>query len=282
MGASIVLLGGSGMLGRAFREVLTERGVAHDALGRERVDLGKPASVAAGIPDGTRTVINCAAWTDVDGAEQQEELATRINGESVGSLAERCRELGAVLVHFSTDYVFDGNARAPYAVDHAIAPLNAYGRSKAVGERLVRAAGGEHLVLRTSWLYAPWSKNFVRTMLRLGAERPSIRVVDDQVGRPTSAESLARLSLGLLERGARGTLHVTDGGQCSWFELARETLRLAGSPCVVEPCSSSEYPRPAKRPAYSVLDLAATVAYVGEPPAWQENLRSVVARAEPG
>jgi dTDP-4-dehydrorhamnose reductase len=233
------------------------------------------------VSPGTSVVLNCAAWTNVDGAEKEEPAATQINGHAVGCLAEACKREGAVLVHYSTDYVFDGNASSPYAVDHPRAPLNAYGRSKAVGEQLVEQVGGEHLVLRTSWLYAPWAKNFVRTMLRLGSQKPSIRVVSDQVGRPTSAESLAAISLRLLEREARGTLHVTDSGQCSWFELAREALRLAGSPCDVQPCTSAEYPLPAKRPSYSVLDIEPTIALVGPLPSWQDNLASVVSRAEP-
>jgi dTDP-4-dehydrorhamnose reductase len=281
MPAPLLLLGASGMLGRAFRELLGARGIAYRAPELDEVDFADLDSVRRSVAAGTGVVLNCAAWTNVDLAEKEEVTATRINGDAVGCLAERCKEVGAVLVHYSTDYVFDGNASSPYAVDHPRAPLNAYGRSKAAGERLIEQVGGEHLLLRTSWLYAPWAKNFVRTMLRLGAQKPSLRVVNDQLGRPTSAESLAEISLRLLEREARGTLHVTDSGQCSWYELARTTLELVRSPCKVEPCSSSEYPTPAKRPSYSVLDLAPTIALVGAPPSWQDNLKSVVSRVEP-
>jgi dTDP-4-dehydrorhamnose reductase len=269
------------MLGRAFRQLLDARGIAYRAPELDEVDFAELDSVRRSVSADTPLVLNCAAWTNVDGAEKEEPAATRINGDAVGCLAERCKQVGAVLVHYSTDYVFDGNATSPYAVDHPRAPLNAYGRSKAVGERLIEQVGGEHLVLRTSWLYAPWAKNFVRTMLRFGSQKPTLRVVDDQVGRPTSAESLADITLRLLDRQARGTLHVTDSGQCSWYDLARTTLALVGSPCKVEPCSSSEYPTPAKRPSYSVLDLAPTIALVGNPPSWQDNLKSVVSRAEP-
>jgi dTDP-4-dehydrorhamnose reductase len=269
------------MLGRAFRQLLDARGVAYRAPDLDQVEFTNLDSVRQSVQPGTGVVINCAAWTNVDGAEKEEATATRINGDAVGCLAERCKAVGAVLVHYSTDYVFDGNAGSPYAVDHPRAPLNAYGRSKAAGEQAIEQVAGEYLLLRTSWLYAPWAKNFVRTMLRLGAQKPSLRVVDDQVGRPTSAESLAEISLRLLEREARGTLHVTDAGQCTWYELARATLQLASSSCKVEPCTSAEYPLPAKRPSYSVLDLAPTIALVGEPPSWQDNLRSVVSRAEP-
>jgi dTDP-4-dehydrorhamnose reductase len=281
MRGPLLLLGGAGMLGRAFRQLLDARGIEYRAPDLDEVDFTNLDSVRRSVSTGTSVVLNCAAWTNVDLAEKEEAAATQINGEAVGCLAEACKRAGAVLVHYSTDYVFDGNASAPYAVDHPRAPLNAYGRSKAVGERLIEQASGEHLLLRTSWLYAPWAKNFVRTMLRLGAQKPSLRVVSDQVGRPTSAESLAELTLRLLERDARGTLHVTDSGQCSWFELAREALALAGSPCDVQPCTSAEYPLPAKRPSYSVLDIEPTIALIGPLPTWQDNLRSVVSRAEP-
>jgi dTDP-4-dehydrorhamnose reductase len=281
MRGPLLLLGGAGMLGQAFRRLLDARGIEYRAPDLDEVDFTDLDSVRRSVSPGTSAVLNCAAWTNVDLAEKEEAAATQINGAAVGCLAEACKRAGAVLVHYSTDYVFDGNASSPYAVDHPRAPLNAYGRSKAVGERLVEQASGEHLVLRTSWLYAPWAKNFVRTMLRLGAQKPSLRVVSDQVGRPTSAESLAEITLRLLERDARGTLHVTDSGQCSWFELAREALALAGSHCKVEPCTSAEYPLPAKRPSYSVLDLTPTIALIGPLPSWQDNLRSVVSRVEP-
>ena len=276
-----LLLGGSGMLGRAFCELLDRRGERYTAPATPGdLDFNDLDSLKRGVPEGTRTVLNCVAWTDVDGAEQNEAAATRVNGDAVGHLAERCKELGALLVHYSTDYVFDGGARAPYTVEHPLAPLNAYGRSKAVGERLLQAAGGEHLLLRTSWLYAPWAKNFVRTMLQLGKQKSSLRVVDDQVGRPTSAESLAALSLQLVEQSARGTFHVTDGDQCSWYDFAREILVLGESKGTVEPCTSAEFPRPAKRPSYSVLDVTRTTALLGPLPSWRDNLASVVARVE--
>jgi dTDP-4-dehydrorhamnose reductase len=277
-----LLLGGSGMLGRAFCELLDARGERYSAPATPGdLDFNDLEGLKRGIPEGTRVVLNCAAWTDVDGAEQKEAAATRVNGDAVGAMAERCKELGALLVHYSTDYVFDGEAHAPYPVDHPLAPLNAYGRSKAVGERLLQALGGDHLLLRTSWLYAPWAKNFVRTILQLGKQKSSLRVVNDQVGRPTSAESLAALSLRLVEQSARGTFHVTDGEQCSWYDFAREILALGESKCTVEPCTSAEYPRPAKRPSYSVLDISRTESLLGPLPSWRENLASVIRRVEP-
>jgi dTDP-4-dehydrorhamnose reductase len=266
------------MLGRAVVEALASRGVQHQVADRGRVDLSRRESLSSGIPTGTAAVINCTGWTNVDAAEAQEEEATLINGHAVGQLAERCKELGAVLVHYSTDYVFSGDASEPYAIDHPRAPLNAYGRSKAVGELLLEQSGAEHLLIRTSWVYAPWGKNFVRTIVGAAQKRPTLRVVNDQLGRPSSAEQLAETSLALLGAGARGTFHGTDAGACTWFELARTAVRLAGLPAQVDPCSSSEYPSPARRPSYSVLDLSRTEAVIGPRKSWQESLASVVPR----
>jgi dTDP-4-dehydrorhamnose reductase len=223
-------------------------------------------------------VINCAAYTDVDGAEVDESAATAVNGEGVGALAERCREVGALLVHYSTDYVFDGEGTAPYATDHPTRPVNAYGRGKLAGEVALRQAGGEHLLIRTSWLYAPWGKNFVLTIAGLAAERPELRVVDDQRGRPTSAVQLAALSAKLIRARARGTFHVCDGGECTWFDLATEVARLVSPACTVQPCTSAEFPRPAKRPAYSVLDCSAAEAITGPPREWRPMVQETLAR----
>jgi dTDP-4-dehydrorhamnose reductase len=274
----VLVLGATGMLGRAVALALASRGVQHQVAGRERVDLSRRESLSRGIPSGTAAVINCTGWTNVDAAETQEEEATLINGHAVGQLAERCKQLGAVLVHYSTDYVFSGDASEPYAVDHPRAPLNAYGRSKAVGERLLEQSGAEHLLIRTSWVYAPWGKNFVRTIVGAAQKRPTLRVVSDQLGRPSSAEQLAETSLDLLGAGARGTFHGTDAGECTWFDFARAAVQLAGASAQVDPCSSSEYPSPARRPSYSVLDLSRTEALIGPRKSWQESLASVVPR----
>jgi dTDP-4-dehydrorhamnose reductase len=228
------------------------------------------------VHDKTRVVINCAAYTDVDAAETHEADAMAVNATGVELLAQRCRSIGALLVHVSTDYVFDGDARVPYRVHEPRRPQNAYGRSKARGEELLLATGCEHLLLRTSWLYAPWGKNFVDTIARAGRERPSLRVVDDQRGRPTSAQYLAERSLALVEQRARGIFHVTDGGECTWFEFAREIVARSGGTAKVEPCTSAEFIRPAKRPAYSVLDLSATEGRLGVSKPWQDNLAAVL------
>ena len=196
---------------------------------------------------------------------------------ALGALAAHARRTGSLLVAFSTDYVFDGAATSPYTVDHPRAPINAYGRSKAAGEEALEAAGAAYLNLRTSWLYAPWSKNFVRTIAAAARTRPVLRVVDDQRGRPTSTRTLVDTTLALVARGARGTLHVTDQGECTWHGLATEVARVVAPGCVVEPCASSEFPRPARRPAYSVLDLAETERLLGHAlPPWQASLASVL------
>ena len=279
--APVLIAGGAGMLGRAWRELLAAVGVEHHSADVGEIDITTDAGagVIAGGP--WRTVINCAAWTNVDAAEKDEAAATEVNGRAVARLADACRRRGALLVHYSTDYVFDGRATTPYRTDHPRAPLNAYGRSKAVGEEALERSRAEHLLIRTSWLYAPWGNNFVRTISRLAHERPTLRVVNDQRGRPTSAEHLARATAALITAGARGTLHATDGGECTWFDFAAEIVRVGDSTCRVEPCTTAEFPRPAKRPAYSVLDLSAAEGMIGPMPPWRDNLRDVMRRLEP-
>ncbi len=277
-----LIVGARGMLGRALRERLTARGESFEGVDLPEFDLTQEAQVEAQLEKTRyRAVLNCAAYTNVDGAETDEAAATRANGEAVRVLAQACAKRGVPLVHYSTDYVFPGESDHPYRIDEPHAPLNAYGRSKAVGERAVWDAKGPHLVLRTSWLYAPWANNFVRTIYKASRDRDELKVVDDQRGRPTSAEHLAQVTLALLDKEARGTLHVTDGGECTWFDFASEIVRIAGHRARVLPCTSAEFPRPAKRPAYSVLDLGPTEALVGPMRDWRENLADVMARLEP-
>jgi dTDP-4-dehydrorhamnose reductase len=189
---SVVLISPDGMLGRAWAELLASRSIAFRGLTYPTFDMTNDEYVRAGIAAGTTLVINCAAWTDVDGAEAREPEATRVNGVAVGALARRCAEVGAFLIHYSTDYVFDGKATTPYATDQGRDPLNAYGRGKAIGEELIVASGCQHMIARTSWLYAAWGNNFVRTIDKLARERASLRVVNDQHGRPTSAVQIGR------------------------------------------------------------------------------------------
>lgn len=282
MSHRFLIIGANGMLGRAWLEECRGRGVPATGVDRPVLELTRPETIREVVEPHWTHVINCAGWTDVDGAETQEDAATAVNARGVGYLAERCKQTGSVLVHYSTDYVFDGQASSPYPVEAPRRPVNAYGRSKARGEEALESCGGRYLMARTSWLYAPWGKNFVRTIGALAAERPTLRVVNDQRGRPTSAEHLARATQALLRRGVLGTFHVTDGGECTWFEFAREIVRLRAGACRVEPCASGDFPRPAKRPAYSVLDLSRAESLIGAMPGWRENLAAVMPRLEEG
>lgn len=295
-GRRALVLGGTGMLGRAVVPLLRSAGATVDAPARGQADLLNAAAIESAVnavavasgsgakDEHSRPVcINCAAWTNVDGAESDEAGATRINGDAVAALADSCLRHRVTLVHFSTDYVFDGAGREPYAVDAPRAPVNAYGRSKAAGEEAIQCrlgAGLDALVIRTSWLYAPWGANFVRTIARFGREKPVLKVVNDQRGRPTSCDTLSRTTIELLAAGARGFFHGTDAGECTWFDFAREIVRLTGGRAAVEPCTTAEFPRPAKRPAYSVLDLTPTQRLIGPMTPWNDALAAVTPRLE--
>jgi dTDP-4-dehydrorhamnose reductase len=279
--APVLLLGDRGMLGRAFRELFAAKQRPFTGLDLPELDIAKADQVEPLLAKPWSTVINCAAYTNVDGAETDEAAALRANGTAPGVVAAACARARVPLVHFSTDYVFAGDASAPYAVDAPLRPLGAYGRSKAAGETAIRQSGAEFLIVRTSWLYAPWANNFVRTMARLTRDKPEVKVVNDQRGRPTSAQHLAAATLALVDRGTRGTMHVTDGGECTWYEFTVEIARQLGRSAIIRPCTTAEFPRPARRPAYSVFDLAPVEAILGPMPAWQANLASVLAQLEP-
>jgi dTDP-4-dehydrorhamnose reductase len=249
-----LVTGAGGMLGRDLRIVLVEAGET-DVVAATRADLDvtDPAAVRDAVI-GADVVLNAAAWTDVDGAESAEEAATAVNGHAVRTLAAVA---GKRLIHLSTDYVFDGAATSPYPEDTAPAPANAYGRGKAIGEQAVLAAGGS--VVRTAWLYGAHGPNFVRTMLRLAAERDTVTVVDDQQGPPTWSYLLARQVVALAGataagRAKPGAYHGTAAGSTTWYGLARAVFAEAGlDPERVHPTTSDRFPRPAVRPAYSVL-----------------------------
>ncbi|MFN3166514.1 MAG: dTDP-4-dehydrorhamnose reductase [Phycisphaeraceae bacterium] len=275
---TILLIAPEGMLGTAWCELLEKQGIPYRTAALPEFDITDPNAIKRFVTPDIGVVVNCCAYTNVDGAETSEDMATLVNGTGVGYLAEACRQADALLVHYSTDYVFNGHATEPYKVDGAVEPCNAYGRSKAEGEREIREHQCEHLILRTSWLYAPWGNNFVLTIAKLAKEKDSLKVVNDQHGRPTSAQHLAATSLKLINEGARGILHVTDGGRCSWYEFAKAIAQHANPACTIEPCGSDQYPRPAVRPAYSVLDLEPTQAIVGEMPSWETNLGLVLDR----
>jgi dTDP-4-dehydrorhamnose reductase/4-ketoreductase len=272
-----LVTGASGMLGQDTVRELRERGEDVTGLDRTALDIAEPGSVRQAFDDHRPdVVVNCAAYTAVDDAETDEARALRVNGEGPRLLARACAAHGARLVHVSTDYVFSGEARGtPYPEDHAPAPRTAYGRTKLAGERAVLAEHqGGAVVLRTAWLYGAHGRNFVRTMLELEARRDTLDVVDDQRGQPTWSADVAALVADLGAGDARGVLHATNSGEATWFELAREVFRLAGAdPERVRPTDSRSFPRPAPRPAYSVLGHARWRETGLEPPRdWRSAL----------
>ncbi|MEA2683762.1 MAG: dTDP-4-dehydrorhamnose reductase [Chloroflexota bacterium] len=206
------------------------------------------------IESDAEVIFNAAAYTAVDRAESEPELAMTINGTAPGVIAAAAAETGALLVHFSTDYVFDGSARAPIPEDAPAAPLGVYGRTKLAGEEAVRAVGARALVVRTAWVYGLRGNNFITTVLRVSRAQGRMKVVDDQRGSPTWARDLAVGALRLADVGRAGTYHLTNGGSCTWYELACEVVKLAGIEATITPITTAEYPTPARRPAYSVLD----------------------------
>jgi dTDP-4-dehydrorhamnose reductase len=268
----VLVTGADGQLGRALAPYLA----AHQAMpaGRQALDVTDEAAVHAAMrrwqPD---VVINCAAYTDVDGAEQHPEQAMRVNGEGVRHLALGCQETGAALVQISTDYVFDGRNPQPYRIDNATNPLSVYGRSKFLGERYALDLLERVYVVRTSWLYGIGGRNFIETMLRLGQERTEVRVVTDQRGAPTFADDVARAVVDLMTARRFGVYHVTNQGATTWFDFARRIYAGAGMTVGVVPITSADLARPARRPENSVLDphpLKETIGYLL--PSWEDAL----------
>lgn len=244
-------------------------------LGREDADLADPAACGAAIAvHAPRAVINAAAWTAVDKAEAEEAAATVINGDAPGAMAQACAARGIPFVHISTDYVFDGAGDTPFAPDHPTAPLGAYGRSKLAGERAVRAAGGPHVILRTSWVFSAHGANFLKTMLRLGATRESLTVVADQIGGPTPARAIAEACLRISEYllvnpQDSGIHHFAGAPDVSWADFAREIMAQAQLPCTITDIPTSAWPTPARRPANSRLDCSGLARFGLRRPDWR-------------
>jgi dTDP-4-dehydrorhamnose reductase len=255
---SWLITGGAGQLGTAVSDELRERGILFDSWGSKDFDIAKGPIVRDVIAKlSPKVIINCAAWTDVDGAESHENDASRVNSDGPKNLALAAKLCNSRLIHVSTDYVFSGESQSPWQVTDAINPLSAYGRTKAQGESRVLITYPENsFIMRTAWLYSPRGKNFAKTMTKLAVKgEGDVRVVSDQVGQPTSASDLAKqlVELGLSSSPA-GIYHGTNSGQATWFEFAQEIFKIAGADFGrVTPVFSSEYPRPAKRPSYSVL-----------------------------
>jgi dTDP-4-dehydrorhamnose reductase len=241
------------------------RAAGSDAVALTRAELDVTDADTARERLAGATVINCAAWTDVDGAERDPEGAHAVNAQGARNVAEAAERV----LYVSTDYVFDGSKREPYVESDSIQPISAYGESKAAGERATAEANPNHLIVRASWLFGRGGKNFVATMLALGRAQQELRVVDDQVGYPTFTGHLAEALLTLARGEERGVLHAAGRNPCSWFEFARAIFVRARIEADLQPCSTEEFPRPARRPAYSVLGSER-----GGPvlPAWQDGL----------
>lgn len=282
--ARILLTGANGQVGRALQKTLSPLGtvIAHD---RGRLDLANPDAIRSAVRACRPTlIVNAAAYTAVDRAESEPVLAMAVNGIAPGILAEEARRLQAVLVHYSTDYVFDGTKPAPYTEQDVPNPLSVYGKTKLAGEQAIRASGCAHYILRTSWVYAAEGANFLNTMLRLARERPELRIVDDQTGAPTWARAVAEMTAQMLvsDRGSGnpqcGLYHLTALGAVTWFGFAQAILTEAERSLGIRmprlvPITTPEYPLPAPRPANSRLDTARFTTTFGIRPApWQEML----------
>jgi dTDP-4-dehydrorhamnose reductase len=273
----IAVTGAGGMLGRAV--AAAARAAGHDVLALTHGDLDVTDEAAVGAAIGSArpgALVNCAAWTDVDGAEEHEPEATQVNGAAAGNLARAAAAAGARIVHVSTDYVFAGDAREPYVESSPVGPRSAYGRSKLAGERAVTQAGGDHAIVRTAWLFGEGGHNFVDTMLTLGSERDELRVVDDQIGCPTWTGHLAPALVRAAEGGPPGVYHAAGAGRCSWFDLARAAIDGAALRCSVVPATTAEFPRPAPRPAFSVLASERGDDALNLPP-WEQGLAAFLA-----
>jgi len=277
---NVFVTGAAGMLGR--RVVAVARELGHDAVGSDIDDLDLTDEQAVGArlrSEAPAAVINCAAYTDVDGAESHEALATLVNGRAAEIVAGACREIGAFVVQVSTDYVFAGDAGRPYVESDEPAPQTAYGRSKLAGERAVARSGAPFAIGRTAWLYGAGGKNFVDTMLALAATRDEVSVVTDQRGCPTWTGHLAPALVEIAEHRDQGVHHLTSQGDCSWYELAVEVFHQAGVSCRVLPTTTDAFPRPAPRPAYSVLGTERSDPVLL--PRWQEGVAAHLSERVP-
>ena len=285
---NILITGANGQLGHEMRNVLADdqrfNAIFTDVAGDNIVmlDITDEAAVEQIISGHSiQVIVNCAAYTAVDAAEDNEPLAARLNADAVGILARVAKRHGARMVHVSTDYVFDGQGCIPYTEEMPTCPQSAYGRTKLDGERqLLNALGDDAVILRTAWLYSPYGKNFVKTMLALGKDKPALKVVFDQVGSPTCARDLARAIVTVMsaEQWHGGIYHFSNEGVISWYDFTKAIHQLAGiTTCDVQPCHSNEFTAKAHRPAYSVLDKTKFKATFGVTvPYWLDSLKDTL------
>ena len=285
---NILITGANGQLGHEMRNVLADdqrfNAIFTDVAGDNIVmlDITDEAAVEQIVSDhNINVIVNCAAYTAVDAAEDNEPLAARLNADAVGILARVAKRHGARMVHVSTDYVFDGQGCIPYTEEMPTCPQSAYGRTKLDGEQqLLSALGDDAVILRTAWLYSPYGKNFVKTMLTLGKDKPALKVVFDQVGSPTCARDLARAIVTVMsaEQWHGGIYHFSNEGVISWYDFTKAIHQLAGiTTCDVQPCHSNEFPAKAHRPAYSVLDKTKFKTTFGVTvPYWLDSLKDTL------
>lgn len=280
----VMVTGAGGMTGAEASRQAARRGWECTSFNRDELDITDEESVRhAASKFEPQVIVNAAAYTAVDDAESNEEQATLVNGVGAKIVAGAARDAGATIIHISTDYVFDGSSEAPYKPDDAVNPLGAYGRSKLAGELAVSESGARYLILRTSWVYSHEGRNFVRTMIRLGSERPSLSVVADQHGSPTSAHDLAHAILDAAavmgaDASLHGTYHFCNANVTTWYDFAKEIFRLrGGNGPVINPIATADYPTPAKRPAWSTLDCSSFERDFGiQRRPWQQALADVV------
>ena len=274
----ITVFGASGLLGKALVRELKDEQVT--SLSSKDADLRNPQEVQEAVRDSRpEWIILSAAYTDVDGCESNRDLAFSVNRDGALNVARAAHDSGSNLIFLSTDYVFDGSKQSPYETDDKRNPINVYGESKAQAEERILAIMPEACIARTSWLFGPGGKCFPATILKLAASRPEISVVNDQRGSPTLTTDLARGLLELCKKHARGIVHLTNSGDCSWYEFAQEIVRSAGLSTHVQPVSTAEFPRPSRRPGYSVLSAVSRMAYGIEMPIWQDATRRYLAEA---
>ena len=278
---NILVTGADGQLGSELQE-LAKTAAAHQFIFTDRntLDITDASAVADAIAkSNAQFVINCAAYTAVDRAETDLETAMAINSDGAGILAAACRQVGARFVHVSTDYVFDGNGTSPYRENDPVDPLNAYGKTKQSGEAAVQEANVDSIIIRTSWVYSQFGGNFVKTMMRLMGSRAEVGVVADQYGSPTYAADLAAAIMHIIDGGnwVPGIYHFSNDGVITWFEFAEAIREMIGSNCTVQPLTTEQYPTPAKRPAYSVMDKTKIQQTFGLPlQPWRQSLQRCV------
>ncbi|GHB49721.1 dTDP-4-dehydrorhamnose reductase [Mongoliitalea lutea] len=276
---TILITGASGQLGKSFNKLSIRYNCEFVFADRLLIDFSNLQSITEFFNKNTvDLIINCAAYTAVDKAELEQELAMKINAEAVALLASIAAQRGIFMIHFSTDYVFDGKGYVPYSIDHSTYPINQYGRSKCAGELAMLSTDAlDGVIIRTSWVYSEFGNNFLKTMIRLGNERKEINVINDQIGSPTYTDDLATFILANIQhftwQGVR-IYHFSNEGACSWYDFAHGIMELSNIPCTVKPIPSSQYPTPAKRPNYSLLDKSKIKEdFNWSIPHWRDSLK---------